>query len=193
MGEYSAWASKKGKCCPQTTLLLTFCTTCHGLGFQCHLTLLRHLAITLKLHVGSPLRSGCFITPLSALRFLRRKGTTQGVAHYSHCAPCQLSHGVSYYSFDYTEVEQGSLRGKGFPLVRAIGPHSYFGKLPLRQWRPSNFSRLRNPLEISNKSNPLFSGKTSVDNHVECSSIKENQDMHHRWLQPRWRLRLSSC
>lgn len=179
---------------PPHFLLSVQPATCHGFDFQCHLTLLRDLAITLQLHGSSPLRLDFFIAPLSALRFLSRRGTAQGVAHYSHFALCQLPHGVSYYSSGYTEAEQGSLRGQGFPLVRGLGPHpSCFGNLPLRQRRPSNFSQLRNPLEINNKSNPLFSGKTSVDNHVKCSSVKENQDMHHRWLQPRWRLRLSSC
>jgi len=29
----------------------------------------------------------------------------QGVAHHSHHAPCELSHGVSYHFFGYAEVE----------------------------------------------------------------------------------------
>lgn len=90
---------------------------------------------------------------------------------------CPVSVVTRYYSSSYTELEQDPLRGKCFPLVRAVGPYSYFGNLPLRQWRPSNFFQLKNLLEISNKSNPLFSGKTSLDNHIECGSSKENQDV----------------
>lgn len=176
----------KGKCCLLNTSLLTFYTTCHDFAFHCHPTLLRHLVITLQLHVVSPLRSGCFIALLSALRFLRRKGIAQGVTHYSHCALCQLPQGITLLVIQ--NLRAGTSEGKKcFPRVKAVGTYSYFGNRPLRQQRPSNFFQLKNLLEISNKSNPLFSGKTSLDNHVESGSSKENQDVHHRWLQPRWR------
>lgn len=103
-------------------------------------------------------------------------------------ALCPMSVVTRYYSSSYTELESRNLwREKCFPLVRAVGAYSYFGNHPLRQGRPSNFFQLKNLFEISNKSNPLFSGKTSLDNHVKCGSSKENQDVHHRWLQPRWR------
>lgn len=196
MGANSAWASEKGKCCLQSTSLLTFCTTWRGFDFQCHLTLLRHLAITLQLPVGSSLRSGCFMAPLSALGFLSRKGTAQGVAHYSLTScpvsvttRCQLLLFWSHRSWaGLSEGEKAFHR-----LAQSVFTSATLETFPSDSGRRSNSSRLRNPLEISNKSNPLFSGKTSVDYHVECSSVKENQDMHHRWLQPRWRLRLGSC
>lgn len=94
--------------------------------------------------------------------------------------------------FWFKRSRAGSWDGKGFPLTRAAWSYSTLCLFP-RQWRPSSFCRLRNPLEISDKSHLLFAGRAAVANHAECSSTRGEQSVHCSWLLPRRRHRLSRC